>query len=135
MLGYPDRASRPSEERDAHARRRSHPGDLGSALTMGATEFDRSFDHNDLRRRAEECERLGRENSLPFLWTVLAPRLFGQALIREGKLAEGIATLKVAITHYEATESKLRKPTLNALLAEAMALTGELDNALRSIDE
>ena len=40
---------------------------------MGAHEFDHRFTHEDLRKRAEECERLGRENSLPVLWAVLAP--------------------------------------------------------------
>ena len=40
MLGYPDRALRLNDEKDAHARRRGHPFDLGYALTMGALEFD-----------------------------------------------------------------------------------------------
>ena len=75
MLGYPDRASRLSDEKDAHARRRGHPFDLGFALTTGAHEFDHRYDHEDLRKRAEECERLGRENSLPVLWAMHAPRV------------------------------------------------------------
>ena len=33
MLGYPDRALRLNDEKDAHARRRGHPFDLGFALT------------------------------------------------------------------------------------------------------
>ena len=73
ILGYPDRALRLSDEKDAHARWRGHPFDLGFALTMGAHEFDHRFTHEDLRKRAEECERLGRENSLPVLWALLAP--------------------------------------------------------------
>ncbi len=40
ILGYPDRALRLSDEKDAHARRRGHPFDLGFALTIGAHEFD-----------------------------------------------------------------------------------------------
>ena len=40
ILGYPDRALRLSDEKDAHARRRGHPFDLGFALTTGAHEFD-----------------------------------------------------------------------------------------------
>ncbi len=135
MLGYPDRALRLSDEKDAHARRRGHPFDLGFALTTGAHEFDHRFEHEDLRKRAEECERLGRENSLPVLWAMLAPISYGQALIREGKLAEGIAPLKAGIAAWEASGGKVRSPTLKAFLAEAMALTGDLDNALHLIDE
>ena len=40
ILGYPDRALRLNDEKDAHARRRGHPFDLGLALTHGAHEFD-----------------------------------------------------------------------------------------------
>jgi adenylate cyclase len=135
MLGYPDRALRFSEEKDLHARRCNHPFDLGFALTMGVHEFDRRYNHEDLRKRAEECERLGRDNSLPVLWAILAPFAYGQALIREGKVAEGIAPLKAGIAFWNAGGRKVRGPTLNAFLGEAMALTGDLDNALRLLEE
>jgi predicted ATPase len=121
--------------RAVHARRRRHPFDLGIALTFGAHEFDHRFDHEDLRKRAEECERLGRENSLPVLWAFFAPVGHGLALIREGKLAEGIALLKAGIAFWEATGGKSRSPTFKAFLAEAIALTGDLDNALHLAEE
>jgi tetratricopeptide (TPR) repeat protein len=135
ILGYPDRALRLSDEKDAHARRRGHPFDLGWALTLGVHEFDHRFTHEDLRKRAEEIERLGRENSMPVLWAMLAPMSYGLALIREGKPAEGIAPLKAWIAAWEATGGKARNPILKAYLAESMALTGDLDNALLLIDE
>ena len=135
ILGYPDRALRLNDEKDAHARRRGHPFDLGFALTTGAHEFDHRFTHEDLRKRAEECERLGRENSLPVLWARLAPVAHGLALIREGKVAEGIAPLKAGIAFWEASGGNARNLTFKAFLAEAMALTGDLDNALHLIDE
>jgi class 3 adenylate cyclase/tetratricopeptide (TPR) repeat protein len=135
ILGYPDRASRLSDEKDAHARRRGHPFDLGIALTMGAHDFDRRFTHETLRKRAEECDRLGRENSLPVLWAFLAPISYGRALILEGNPAEGIAALKAGIAFWEASGGKARSPTWNAYLAEGMALTGDLDNALDLLDE
>ena len=111
ILGYPDRAMWLNNEKDAHARRRGHPFDLGYALTMGAHEFDRRCGHNDLRKRAEECERLGRENSMPMLSALLAPVSHGLALIRQGKAAEGIAPLKAGIAVWEASGGKLRSPT------------------------
>jgi predicted ATPase len=135
MLGYPDRASRLSNEKDAHARRRGHPFDLGFALTMGAHEFDRRWELEDLRKRAKECERLGRESSLPMLWAYLAPVSYGQALIQGGKPAEGVASLKAGLTFWDASGGKLRSPSTKAFLAEGMALTGDIDNALDLIDE
>jgi predicted ATPase len=135
ILGYPDRASRRNDEKDAHARRRGHPFDLGFALSVGAHEFDHRCRPDDLRKRAEECERLGRENSLPVLWAMMASFSYGQALIREGKVAEGVIPLKAGIAFWEASGGKVRLPTLKAFLAEGMALTGDLKNALQLLDE
>ena len=135
MLGYPDRASRLSNDKDAHARQRGHPFNLGYALMTGAHEFDHRYGYADLRERAEECDRLGRENSLPMLWAYLAPMGHGLAFIREGKPVEAIAPLKAGIAFREASGGKMRNPIWNAFLAEGLALTGSIDNALQLIDE
>ncbi|MBV8401650.1 MAG: AAA family ATPase, partial [Acetobacteraceae bacterium] len=135
MLGYPDRALRQGDEKDAHARRRGHLFDLGFALHTGVHEYDDRWKLEDLLKRAREIERLGREHSLPVLWTLLAPATSGQALIRGGKPAEGIAPLKASITAFEAIGGHLRIPTGKTCLAEGIALTGDLDNALHLIDE
>jgi class 3 adenylate cyclase len=135
ILGYPDRALRLNDEKDAHARRRGHPFDLGFALNSGPHEFDNRWKLEDLLRRGEECERLGRENGLPVLWAIMAPISCGQALILKGKPAEGIGPLKAGIAAWEATGGKARSPAIKAFLAEGMALTGDLDNALQLIDE
>jgi hypothetical protein len=94
-------------------------------------EFDQRRKPGDLHKRAEECERLGQENSLPFLWAVMAPIEHGVAFIREGKVAEGIVPLKA----WEASGGKAGIPTVGAYQAEGMALAGDLDNGLRLIDE
>ncbi len=135
MLGYPDSALRMNDEKDAHARQRGHPFDLGYALTIGVHEFDHRYDHKDLRRRAEECERLGRENSLPVLWAYLAPIGRGLALIREGKPTEAIGPFNAGMAFREASGGKMRNPTWYAFLAEAEAVAGDLDDALRLLDE
>jgi class 3 adenylate cyclase len=84
-LGYPDRALRWSDEKDAHARRRGHPFDLGWGLITGAHEFDHRWQLEELLNRADEIERLGRANSMPVLWALFAPVSRGQALILKGK--------------------------------------------------
>ena len=135
ILGYPDRALRLSNKTNARARRLAHPFTLGYTLMTGVHEYDHRFGHEDLRRRAEECERLGRENGLPFLWAFLAQVGYGRALIREGKPVEGIAPLKAGVAWWEASGGKVRNPTFKAFLAEALALTGDIDNALHLLDE
>jgi class 3 adenylate cyclase/tetratricopeptide (TPR) repeat protein len=135
MLGYPDQALRLNDDKDAHARRRGHPFDIGWALAMGAHVFDHRYGHEELRKRAEEVERLGRENSLPVLWAVMAPFAHGQALVRQGKPAEAIAPVKAGIAALEAIGGKLLCPSHKSFLAKGMAQTGDLDNALDLIDE
>jgi hypothetical protein len=135
VLGYPDRALKLSDESDANARRRGHPFDLGFALISGVHEFDHRLTLEDLLRRAEECERLGRENSLPVLWAIFAPGSRGLAFIQAGDPAQGIAPLKAGLAIWEASGGKVRSPTLKGHLAEGMALTGDIDNALQLIDE
>src|SRR6202035_4125757 len=61
------------------------------------------------------------------------PTLYGMALIREGKPAEGIAALKPGFAVAEA--SGVKRPAWKTFLAEGMVLTGDLDNALQLIDE
>ena len=135
MLGHPDRAVRLSDEAVANARRRAHPIDLGWALSFGAEAFDHRCEPEQLCKRADECARLGRENSLPVLWALMAPISYGLAFIREGKPAEGIASLKAGLTVWDASGGKSRSPYGKSVLAEGMALLGDLDGALQLIDE
>jgi predicted ATPase len=65
----------------------------------------------------------------------MAPWVQGRALLRKGKPAEAIVPLKAGIAAWEAIGGKLYNPTLKPLLAKAMALTGELDNALDLLNE
>jgi tetratricopeptide (TPR) repeat protein len=135
MLGYPERALRLCDETHAHARRRGHPLDLGWALSMRVVEFNPRCKLEELLNRAEECGRLGRENSLPLLWQVTAPVSDGLALIQTGRPTEGIAPLKAGLAFWDASGGKNFIPTLKAFLAEAVALTGDLDNALQLVEE
>jgi hypothetical protein len=135
MLGYPDRAARISNEACAHARQVGHPFDLGFTLSFGADVFDYRCEPEALRERAEECERLGRDNSLPFLWACMAPMRLGIALIRESKPVEGVTTLRAGLNVWYASGGKILGPYFNSVLAEGMATLGDIDDALQLIDE
>jgi predicted ATPase len=135
MLGYPDRAVQVSEAKDAHARRRGHPFDLGYALTFGGQVWDLRCEPEPLLARVEEADRLGRAHSLPFISEVLAQILKGIAWLRAGHLAEGILQLRGAIEKWNEGGALLWMPYLRAVLAEGLALSGDLEGGLSLIEE
>ncbi len=55
VLGFPEKALRISDAKDAHARRRGHPFDLGWALTFGAHLFDYLREPDEWLKRVAEA--------------------------------------------------------------------------------
>jgi class 3 adenylate cyclase len=135
MLGYPDQAIEIRDAMESHARQLGRPYDLGWALIVGSLVFDHLCEPEEQRKRAEEAERLGRENSMPFLWRALGPTHAGVALIRQGKLSEGMTLLKAGLAAYEENGGRIANPYNKSVLAEGMSQLGDLDGALRLVDE
>ena len=135
MLGYPDRAVRLCDEKDAHARKRGHPFDVAFALHIGSDVFSFRYEFERLRQRAEEVERFGRENSLPLVWACFAPIRHGLALIHEGNAAEGVAAMKAGLAVWEAADGKVYSPYMKAVVAEGLEMLGDIDGALQLIEE
>ena len=135
MLGYPDRAVQVLHANDAHARRRGHPFDLGWVLTLGSYVWDLRREPEHALARVEEAERLGRAHSLPFISEVLAQVGKGVAWLRAGRLAEGIPQLRGAMETYYAHGGELVMPYYRAVLAEGLAVSGDLVGGLRLIEE
>jgi class 3 adenylate cyclase/tetratricopeptide (TPR) repeat protein len=135
MLGFPDKAVRLSDERDAHARRLGDPFNLGFALTLGAYVFDYRCEPARLLERIREVERLEREHSVPFMKQVMVPQVEGLAQLRSGQLTESISSLRRGLENWNKRGGHSRVPYLKSALAEALALQGNLDAALEMIDE
>ena len=134
-LGYPDRAVELSEANDAHARRRGNPFDLGQALTTGANVWDFRCEPAQMLARVEEAERLGRAHSLPFISNVLAQLMKGIAWLRAGRLAEGIPHLRGAMERWNAGGAELLMPYFRSVLAEGLALSGDLAGGLSLVED
>jgi MalT-like TPR region len=135
MLGYPDRAVRMQEETLAHAKKLAHPFDLGFAMWLATDVFDCRCEPGRLRKLAEACDQLGRENSLPVLSAILAGTAYGVALVREGNAIEGARAIETSVSVWTATGGKLHSSYANAVKAEALAQSGDLDGALQLIDD
>jgi predicted ATPase len=135
MLGYPDQAVQVIDETDALARRLGHAFNLGWALSYSAYAFDHRCEPERVLERAGEADRLGRENSVPFIYQVLVPIFEGLARLRSGHLSESISSLRLAIENWSSVGGHIRLPYLKSALAEALALQGDLNAALHLIDE
>jgi class 3 adenylate cyclase/predicted ATPase len=135
ILGHPEQAVKMINAAQAHARRLGHPFNLGWALTIGAEVFDFLHEPDELLKRVEEGDRVGRENSLPFLTEFLVSNFSGIALIRKGRVAEGMALLERGIAVWEEGSGRANSPYYKSVLAEGMAQAGDLAGALVLIDE
>ena len=85
--------------------------------------------------RSEEAERLGRAHILPVISDVLAQIYKGIAWLRAGRLAEGIPQLRGAMERWNTAGGELNMPYLRAVLAEGLALSGDLEGGLSLIEE
>jgi predicted ATPase len=135
MLGYPDRAARVSEQKDADARRLGHPFDIGWALTWGAYVSDYRREAECLLAHADEADRLAREQSIPVLYKALVPVGQGLAKLRMGQLSESISLLRRGISAWNAAGGHLNVPYMKSALAEALARQDDIDAGLGLIKE
>lgn len=134
MLGYPEQAVAITRENADHARRRNHPFDLAMALTLGVQAFDFRYEPGPLLQCTEEAERVGRERGVPLLSEVMCEVSKGIVWLREGRIAESVGQLRDAIARLSATGHGIWIHYLQALLAEALARSGALDEAAEVID-
>ena len=134
MFGYPDQAVRICEEKDRIARAHGDPWNLAFALGgLGSWLFEYRGEPEVLFARADECERIGRENSLSFFFDVQAPRTRAVALVRAGQLTQGIRELSKYVDPPMTTRDM--RPYMVTLLAEAMSAAGDHEHALRLVGE
>jgi class 3 adenylate cyclase len=123
MLGYPKQALELARRTDEHARRRHHAFDLGFALTLGAHIHDYLGDASALRVRGEEAERIGQQHGLP-TFEIMGQAVQGVALVRAGKPKLAAPLLRDSMERWRSTGASLWGRYINAVLAEALALTG-----------
>jgi class 3 adenylate cyclase/tetratricopeptide (TPR) repeat protein len=135
MMGYPDQARAASRAMEANARRRGHPFDLAFALTLGAQLFDHLCDFNALLKRTEEAEHISKERGIPLLGEIMVEIGRGVALLRAGLLADALTQLDRGIDRLTRTGHRIWIWYLKSLRAEALALSGDIEQAWILIEE
>ena len=133
MLGYPEQAIAASNARDEHARRRGHPFDLAFALTLGAQVFDFLSMPEELERRAEEANAMGRRYGVSLFFEMMGEISRGVAWLRAGRHAEAAQQIDRAVTRLESTGHGVWISYLRALRGEALAHLGDIMQAAEVI--
>jgi predicted ATPase len=77
---------------------------------------------------------LANEHGFP-LWAALGRILQGWAEAQKGEATTGIALIRDGLAAYEATGTRANAPLFLALLAEALALAGKIEEALAAVDD
>ena len=134
MLGYPDQAIAASNARDEHARRRGHPFDLAFALTLGAQVFELLKLPDELERRAEEANAVGRKYGVSLFFEMMGEITLGVAWLRAGRFAEAAEQIDRGVTRLAATGHGVWLSYLRALRGEALAQLGDIAAARQVID-
>jgi DNA-binding winged helix-turn-helix (wHTH) protein/predicted ATPase len=118
----------------ARARELDHPFTLAFALAHAAAVHQFHREASATRELAEAAHAIAREHSFPLLLT-WSNCLLGWSLSELGEASTGLSVLQEGLRIAEATGSEVYRPHWLALLADAQAANGLIDEARHSIAE
>jgi predicted ATPase len=134
-LGYPEQASRRSQEALALAREFDHPFSLADGLTFGGCLYTKmSRDAEVLKGYAEELIRLSNENSFAG-WLGNGICFRGEALSMLGQVQEGMAAMREGIAILRSRGGHNHLTGIVGSLAEAQAKAGQPGEGLVTLTE
>ena len=134
LLGYPDQASRRQAEGLALAHRVGHKNTLGFALMYSAMVGAFGRDVSSAAEHAATLLELSREHKLD-LWAASATVVQGWAMARQGQGTDGLAVIQRGLEDWRNSGAEWMRPFFLGLLAEACALSGDVQRGLDALDE
>jgi predicted ATPase len=134
LLGYSDQASRRQAEGLALAHRVGHKNTLGFALMYSAMVGAFGRDVSSAAAHAATLLELSREHKLD-LWAASATLVQGWAMARQGQGAAGLAVIHRGLADWRNSGAEWMRPFFLGLLAEACALSGDVQRGLDALDE
>jgi predicted ATPase len=133
-LGYPDQALKRSQEAIALAKEQSHPFSLAFALCYSTMLHQYRREEAAVQELAEAAISLSPEQGFVF-WLAQASFLQGWAMVEQGQATEGISAMRQSLDDWRAIGTEFLVAYTGALLAEAYAKTGQLDEGLALLEE
>ena len=131
LLGFPHQARSSVRQAVSLARKLAHPHSLAYALGCAAIVSHMCRDGHDTRAFAEETIAVSQEHGFAYwlaMGTILVAGSQAQAVGRIGQICQGLAD-------WGATGAEVMRPYYLAVLAEAYATAGRLEDGLRTVDE
>jgi len=132
--GYPDRSARAADRALVLSRQLGHAPTLSQALCFAGMAAVFARDVATACAYGDDCVALASEHGFA-LWAVVGRILEGWAIAQRGEATAGIALIRDGLAAYEATGSRLFTPFFLALLAEALALAGKIEEGLAALDD
>jgi predicted ATPase len=134
VLGYPDQARQRSHAAVTLAQELAHPMSLVYARTFTAMLHQWGRESALTQHWTETTIALATEHGFPqFLQTNAF--LLGWALAQQGQVAEGLTRMRQSLDAWRAMGADLYRPYSLALLAEADAMVGHMDEGLQLLDD
>jgi class 3 adenylate cyclase/tetratricopeptide (TPR) repeat protein len=133
LLGFPDQALKQARESEIRGHRSSNP--VARAFGLSAKETDIwSGNFEQVRENAQTLLEAPWAAELNPIWAARADLARGWLLAKEGKL-EGIAIIRDAMARVAAIRFGTNRSLSAAMLAEACASVGQIDEAISAVDE
>jgi predicted ATPase len=130
--GYPDQSARAADRALAYSRELGHAHTLCHAFAFAGMAAVFARDVATVHAHGNDCVAIASEHGFP-LWAGFGRILQGWADAQSGEATTGIARIRDGIAATEATGT--RSVFFLALLAEALALAGKIEEGLAALDD
>jgi predicted ATPase/predicted Ser/Thr protein kinase len=134
LLGYPDQALERTREALALARQFGQPNTLMMTLHLAAVLGQYRREPAAVLGGVQMASAIATEHGLSY-WLAYAQILRGWAQAEQGQCASGIVEMRQGLAGWVATGGGAHRTYYFALLAEALALEGQIDEALDVLAE
>jgi class 3 adenylate cyclase/predicted ATPase len=132
--GYPDQSARAADRALALSRQLGHAHTLAHALFLAGMAAVFARDAVTACAHGNDCVAVASEHGFP-QWAGQSRVLQGWAVAQTGEAMMGTGRIRNGMAAFEATGARHYTPFFFALLAEALALAGKIEEGLAALDD
>ncbi|MGH9426499.1 MAG: hypothetical protein ACRD2L_09380, partial [Terriglobia bacterium] len=134
ILGYPERAGEEINSALALARDLAHPVSSALALWLAAQFHLMCKDNPAAQQPAQELLLLAEQQQMPY-FSAIGTILLQRALLTQERQQEGITQIREGLGVQRAVGAEVTRTYFLSLLAEALGLAEQTDEALATVEE